>query len=473
VVQFSSTLFWRIVLCSLPSFVFLVAIAAVSSPCVLAQEQSDIAAEGYITAVNPPKGFDVNGEHVLTFSGTAYGLMGSDMPGSDNSLRSALRVGSYVQVLGEKDRLNLLITPAIAKKVLFRDDWDSPITGFGVIDKVISNEPEPIFQADGYRIRINSATKTVFSEGLKTLADVGANTWMDYKGKRDTAGVLVASRVEFISAKPAHFKAIAGWETPDIQFEPPHSSLKGSTSPGSDAPADGASDQETVLTQDGKVKIGPLGGWHKIPANQALQDRVRRVGMHVVPDYQRQFPANHPSKIDFRFYAIDDARDRAEFCSADGLILIPTQVVERLKSDDQLAAVLADGVAYNLERQAARAVKANRIAFGGLVAGSIGGGFSAWLALAGEEAATAGEPNGLTGDPMAMQEQRGRVALSLLADAGYDLRQAPEAWRLLAPKHLPSNFDSLKYPMRSGYQLAILILQYNAASAAAAPNTAP
>jgi hypothetical protein len=65
---------------------------------------------------------------------------------------------------------------------------------------------------------------------------------------------------------------------------------------------------------------------------------------------------------------------------------------------------------------------------------------------------------------MRMEEQRGRVALALLTEAGYDPWQAPEAWRLLAPKKLPGDVSSLKYPSRSGYQLGILNLQYRTAA---------
>jgi hypothetical protein len=66
-----------------------------------------------------------------------------------------------------------------------------------------------------------------------------------------------------------------------------------------------------------------------------------------------------------------------------------------------------------------------------------------------------------------MQQQRGRVALSLMADGGYDPWQAPEAWRLLTPKHLPANLSALKFPARSNYQLEILKLQYKTATAVA------
>jgi hypothetical protein len=52
------------------------------------------------------------------------------------------------------------------------------------------------------------------------------------------------------------------------------------------------------------------------------------------------------------------------------------------------------------------------------------------------------------------------MALQLVADAGFDPWQAPEAWRLLAPKDPPRDVQSIKYPRESKYQLSILNLQY-------------
>jgi hypothetical protein len=466
VIQFSSTLFRRRVLRSLPSFVFLAAIAAVSSQCAVAQTPSDIVAEGYITAVNPPKGFDLNGERVVTSSNTGFGLIGSNTTQSDSSLRTAVQVGAYVQVVGTRDRRSKSI---VAVSVLVRDDWNHVLSGMGVIDKVVTAGPEPIFQADGYQIRITSATHTAFASGLKTLADVGTNAWLRYEGKRNQEGMLVASKAEFVPAKPAKPKAVKGLEEYDMQFQPPRSSLKGGAAPQSGAPPEDVSDRKSILTQDGKVKLGGFGGWHKIPADQALQDRVRHVGVRVIPAYQRELPGNHPSKINFRFYAADAQNIRSEVCSFDGLILIPTQLVERLKNDDQLAAVLADGVAYNLQRQAAREVADNRVLLGAEIAGDVAGVFIPGANLVG----LVGSASAANKINTEMQEQRGRVALSLMADAGYDPRQAPEAWRLLAPKHLPTDPSALKYPARSGYQLGILNLQYASEPAATTPKAEP
>jgi hypothetical protein len=67
-----------------------------------------------------------------------------------------------------------------------------------------------------------------------------------------------------------------------------------------------------------------------------------------------------------------------------------------------------------------------------------------------------------------LEDQRGRVALGLLADAGYDPWQAPEAWRRLDPKQLPKDMSRLKYPGRARYQLEILGMQYKRAAASTA-----
>ena len=78
---------------------------------------------------------------------------------------------------------------------------DKKIEGFGVIDRVISAGPEPVFQADGYRIQITSSTATKFASGLKSLADIGTNTWLHYEGRRDGSGALLATQVSFVKAR--------------------------------------------------------------------------------------------------------------------------------------------------------------------------------------------------------------------------------------------------------------------------------
>jgi hypothetical protein len=315
-------------------------------------------------------------------------------------------------------------------------DTDKKIEGFGVIDRVISGGPEPVFQADGYHIRIASTTVAKFAPGLKTLADVGTNTWLHYEGSRGHGGVVLATQVSFVKAK-------------QFKVRPPEPG----TLPAQPSRIDSSGKLVSVHT---KVRLSDAGrcGWHKVVMDKAMQERVRRVGMKVVPEYQRQLPDDSPSKIHFRIYVVDEPGFREDIECTEGLILVPLQVVERLANEDQLAAIMANGVAYSMEMQSSELYKEALELQGATMAGYLAGGFVSGV----DTGIFAGSQVVSHVILKRMQEQAGRIALTLMADAGYDPRQAPEAWKLLAPKNLPKDLSTLKYPSRAEYQLDILRL---------------
>jgi hypothetical protein len=415
---------------------------------IAAQESDYKELEGYITAVRSDS-FFVSEDRVAITRSTQYQFMGDHAGPADPTSKSIAR-GVYVKVTGDVSRFTRITT---ARVILFRDESVGKLSGLGVIERVVSAGAEPVFQADGFQIRITAATKTSFTDDLKGLQDVGTNSWIHYTGLLGPDGVLVASKAEFIPAKPTEFKALKGFEVRDVKLESSQSPPAGSASSTGQS-ANDVPDEKVMLAADGgRVLLGRT--WHKIPADETLQSRVRRIGARLVPVYQKQLPEDHPSKIHFAFYAIDAEKMRSEHCALDGLILVPKQAIERFKNDDQLAAVLADGIAYNLERQAARLVVDDRKVSAYGIAGDLAGAFVPGLGLVSLADSAA------LRDIAEMEEQRGRVALSLMADAGYDPQQAPEAWRLLAPKKLPPNPDTLTYPDFSGYLMSILRMQYD------------
>jgi hypothetical protein len=412
------------------------------APAAVAQEANSASARGYITAVHLPAGFDVNSEHVVLQPDVS----------KDNPLRDAVRVGAYVDVIGANNRSTKTVT---ADSVLFRDDWDKKLSGFGVIDKILTMGQEPVFRADGYKIRVISITEVSFKGDLKNLADVGTGIWLKYEGKRDKSGVLIASKAEFVSAKLSQDEVTFAQKQNDIPSQ------------GALLDADG-----NLQNARAKVRLSDAGGycgWHRVPADQSLQEKVRRLGMSVIPGYQKQLKDDDPSKIQFRFYVVDEKQIRSELVCKEGLILVPTQVVERLRNDDQMAALLADGVAFSLQLQEVRVTTNKSLLISAEVADDV---FLIVDPLDFLIVNTAVAPLAMRPIAVKMQEQRGRIALALVADAGYDPYQAPEVWRLLAPKSLPKNLNSLKYPDRSGYQLGILNLQYNAAAPAVGASSA-
>ncbi len=414
--------------------------------------QPSYPVEGYINVVHSPTDFEVGGRRFYLNSNTAFGLIGDDSTTTKSPLREQLRVGVYVEVAAPDPGP---FKPFIATTVLVRDDWGRKVSGVGVITRVVlPPSPTAVFEADGYLIRISPSTNVNFLGDLNALADVSENTWLHFKGKRDRNGVIEASKADFFAAKPTKFKAVKGLEIVPVKTRP-----AGATDNTTTSEAKGTvslADDGASLQQDEQIKIG-LGRWHTIPADQPLQQRVHKIGMALVPAYQRDLADDDPSKIHFRFFAVDD-KVRGSECLLDGAILISTEAMNRLQNDDQVAAVLADGIACNLQRQAARMISMNRAVLAAVVAGDVAGAF-----VPGLSSAVRGAAGGVDADEEeVMLEERLRISLALMKDAGFNPWQAPQAWRLLDPKKLSGNPAQLPYPDASCYQIETLNLQYAA-----------
>jgi hypothetical protein len=278
---------------------------------------------------------------------------------------------------------------------------------------------------------------------MKTLVDVVPGTWIHFEGVLDDTGVLVARKAEFFP--PGSRESLTSMGPTKEIYAPDYQPV----------PRDGLLDARGhFVNPHTKVRLSDAGGpcgWHRVPADPPLQERVEGIGMRLVPAFQKQLPRDNPSHIPFRFYVISDDKVRSVLACNVGLVLVPKNVVERLQDDDQLAAVLADAVAFNLQRQLVTITKLDLVAFGTEAAAFITTG-----PIAGEvvEGAIDHEMEAR------LQEEVARMALQLVADSGFDPWQAPEAWRLLAPKDPPRDVQSLNYTREGRYQLNILKLQY-------------
>jgi Domain of unknown function (DUF5666) len=415
----------------------LVALPAWSVAKARAEDQSGFI-EGYVTSVHFPTGFEVDGEPVTTSDYTTYTWYGGKAKKDGFVSTKAVQVGAYVQVTGDTDKHVIA-----ARSVLIRDDADRELWGSAVVEGVIAAGAEPVFQADGFRIRIVSKTDSRFKGNLKNLADVKPNSWIDYAGRRGPDGVLVAVWADFSPGKLLKVKTVSGAVTYEIPFRP-----KGSST-----------EDETALGIGGDRVFGGTvqfeSWWHTISTDRALQDRVNRVGTSLIPAFQKQMAANDPAKIPFRFYAFDADNVHGLIETPNGLVLVPQQVVERFQNDDQLAAILADAVAFNIEHQGISKEKKRAEDLAMVAAATL----PVPIGLVGTMIAFKGD-NTVLRSREALAEQRGRVALALMADAGYDPWAAPDAWRLVTAKKLPTNLSTLPYPSLSGYQIHFLSQQY-------------
>jgi hypothetical protein len=322
---------------------------------------------------------------------------------------------------------------------------DKKVSGIGVIIRADSSTPQVAFEADGYRIRIIANTLTTFNDPLKALPDIGANTFVRYEGLLDQTGVLVATKADFYPA--GYHKGLTSMGPRKVKQTDDYKPITKDTL--IDAQGHFANPHTKVRYSD----AGGVCGWHLVPADQALQERVERIGMRLVPAYQKALPADSPSRIPFRFYAVNDDKMRTVFACAPGLVLVPKNVVKRLQNDDQLASVLADGVSLNLMRQLFTMGPLEWSQVGAEAAEALPF-LSTYLAGTAAEIAIGHEI------ALKLERQYARISLQLLANAEFDPRQAPEAWRLLEPKDPPSDLASLKYTREGQYQLRLLKTLY-------------
>jgi hypothetical protein len=416
-------------------------VALVSAACVLAcipmaaQNQNSITIQGAITAVQSPNGFDVAGHHVIMSAGTQ--LVSFYHTGkSDAQLREDLKVGVYARVVGTKDPNKSDIT---ATKVTLHDENDRKMIGTGVIVRVLASGPGMVVRANGYTLRVEPGTTLSFKGGLTKLDEVGTNDWVQYSGTLNDKG-----EVDLNSA------AFAKLNLPDQKRDPKLVVQATTFPPGSFIDFDGG-----FRTDRGTHKMADSGGecgWYPVVEDDAVQARVRRIGTSLIPKYQNALADDDPTKIPFRFYVVVEKDVRTEVGCEEGLVLIPLEVADRLQNDNQLAAVLADGVAANLQRQKAR--YANQLMLIGMA--QFGAHFASGAGVGTTVAGNAVKRN----IEIRLENERAGLALELMSDAGYDPWQAPEAWRLLAPGQLPTDTTKLKNPPRSVYLTEILGLEY-------------
>ena len=303
----------------------------------------------------------------------------------------------------------------IASKVVPINTPPAGVSGTAIIDLVPSAQPanpkERIVRADGYLLRITPDTKLNLAAPLKSLAEVSTNQWIQYSGMQQADGTVT---VHSASITP---NTVSGTED----------KLRNKTDYD---PSKVPDDAHQSNFSKAFIGIDPK----RIPPyrDDAMQARVERIGQSLVPAYQRALPDGDPAKINFRFQVIDLKYLRDAVNMPSGVIVIPFQIVERMQNDYQLATVLADNIAENLEKDALR-IRPLAI---GSTAGTVAQLATMTVPFVG--LATTLGSIGLDGSAahvVSLQlAQSGRVSLCLLHDAGYNIEQAPLAWWLLAGK---------------------------------------
>jgi hypothetical protein len=363
---------------------------------------------GYVTRAVSLADFDANGYRVIINKATMVRISGT---GGKSFITTATPYfGQGVTIYGSlKEKKHRVI----AEDVVFHPVDQSTLSGIAIVDRVLSSgnpvsgTGRLLVRADGYLILINAATRTNFQAPLASTTDVKPNVWIEYHGKMQADGILLADTALFIGNKIADAEAKL---LDKYDYDP--SAV--------DANAKQNIAKEIIRGRDPK-KIPPF-------KDADLQARIDRIGNSLIPAYQQKLPESDLTKVVFRFQLIDDPTRNDALALPSGVILIPFQIVNYLKDDSQLATVLADNIATVLEKQSYRILPAEHMMTAANLSSTAVGLLIPGVGLA-SGIATYTRGKYIQTD---LLNQSGRVSLGLLHDAGYDINQAPIAWWLLA-----------------------------------------
>jgi len=380
-----------------------------SASAAFTQQQDQVPVlEGFVTRVDSLTDFDVNGYRVILGKKTSVFAETNDH--QMQTATAAPYLGQAVTVTGEFNKKKHQI---FANDVRFHPADLSVRSGIALVDRVLvpietnSSSARLLLRADGYVILIQPKAKTTFQPPLKSAADIREGVWIQYHGKPQADGILLADSVTFIQNTVSDKEAKLLQKT---DYDPA----------AVDPNAKQNIAREIFLGIDPK-KIPPY-------SDPAMQARINRIGASLIPTFQRNLPDSDLRKILFAFQLIDNHRWKDALTLPSGVILVPHQVVDKLQNDSQVATVLADNIAAALEKQSYRMVPARENLIGTGLAGDAAGLFLPGFGLATGIATYSAEKKIETD----LVNQSGRVSLCLLHDAGYDINQAPITWWILS-----------------------------------------
>jgi hypothetical protein len=420
----------------------------------------DITVHGFVTNVKSATSFEIDDYKITRDNTPSINL---EIPKGEESLASFkpedIRVGSELEVTGDYDEESGDLK-AKSVKVFFEDT--RVVKRTALIEQIPSLARSGSgwvgdIRADGEKIHVLPTTsvtiKTNKSEqkklrgekedaggnNLNSLDEVNLDTFVHYEGMRQKNGVIEATKIEFQHAEldPGEAKL---WRHSDPKIkEPNYSSL----APGK-------------LTMPSCVY--EFCTHYIVPSHEA-QTYITHLGQSLIPQHQKELPADDPLKIPFQFYLVQEKSFNA-VSYPNGLVLVNSGDFDVLQNEAQLAFVLAHEISHAVEKHAWEANQYHRKELIALRAGSVFVPYEG--ALGGNLAASAIKSAYLR----SLENQADRVALEWMLAAGYDIREAPASWKAVSLKHGERPVDPIwgtheNKTMRRSYLMAELRNNYS------------
>ncbi len=439
---------------------------------LLALPASTLAAtvNGFVTRIDSPTEIEIGAMHVLITSKTscnfeALSKHNRSTPATPVSQCNStqMTIGSRVKLTGQFTKGGQFVASHFEMLKGYDPDESRLLLMYrrpapGVLVRETLNEEAPtvtrstqgwngMWWIDGYPMTVNAQTKLLSSPDSEMLAVGGhlvinaipihakhyeedvhelnssslltSNTWALYHAKHRLDGTLTANQIRlWPNQASTDWKQFLAMYVAKIKQPDYSKSISGSIQ----------------YAYGGPIQIVP---------NQNLQESISRLGMMLVPKYQKEMPSSDPTKINFHFYVVRpfvylpknhfvsvDGHLPRHYSSAyrynapkpyasvtsviaisDGTILVPDVALARMQNQAQVTALLSYAITSILQKQA-------------------------YIACAGDIYDCLRDEN----------EQLLRIGIREMYLSGYDIREAPFAWAAAQGKPVSNPVINSKDP---------------------------
>ena len=385
-----------------------------------------IKIRGYITNLVSPTEFEIEDYRITRDLSLVLDFENADpaLKFDPNDMRIGVELeikGSYDESTGELTAKSIKVDMEQFKKVKQTAVISRPPSGVQRDGEGWSGE----FFADGQRIIVSPTTKVVYkltsrekkatkqTEGedefapLTSLDQITIGMLLTYEGpRRISDGAIAAERIEVVNNELEDGEAKL-WK-----------SLKVSASAAN-------------ALKPGELKIDKVGKFKLVP-NEDVQHYVSTLGSKLIPGHQRDLPEGTPYKIPFRFYVIQDRTANA-FALPNGIVVVNSGLIEVLQNEAQIAAVVGHEIAHSVQEHSWRQLQYHKKKRVGLaIVSAVAAAYGQYDLSNLVDMVQGAIQNGHS---RSLENQADRVGLEYMVAAGYDPREAPRVWKLMAKQY--------------------------------------
>jgi hypothetical protein len=390
----------------------------------------DVKIHGFVTAVNSSTNFEID-EYKITKDVSLVLDIEKDESGDATATFSPedIRVGTELEIKGE---YNESTDELKAKSIkVFLDDTKK-VKRTALLEKMPSLEKSDAgwkgtLFVDGQRVVVAETTTMTLrpnkgekkqakkdkteleAEGVKVTSLDGLNldTFVHYEGIRQKDGTILASKIEFRHAELEEGEAKL-WK----QLSPK------------------VKDADYMSFKAGQLKVANQK--YKLVPSKGAQEYISKLGESLVPAHQKELAAGDPLKIPFQFYLVEDKSFNA-FAYPNGVVIVHSGVFDVCENEAQLAFILSHEITHSIEKHVWQEHEYHKKALTALrIGGAIGAGFGGQSIANLTNMIEAGIRNGYA---RSLENQADRVGIEWMLASGYDIREAPRAWKAVSKKY--------------------------------------